>query len=108
MERDTLLNSLVVRMTYTLDTHHLIDICRQNDVNFVGLFGSMARGDATEQSDIDLLVKFSRPKSFLALVRLERELTTGLGRKVDVLTEGSLNPHLRDDILHDLQVKYEA
>jgi predicted nucleotidyltransferase len=95
-------------MKYLFDTHRLIDICLQNDVNFVGLFGSMARGDATEQSDIDLLVRFTGRKSFLALVRLERELATALGRKVDVLTEASLNPHLRDDVLHDLQVIYEA
>jgi predicted nucleotidyltransferase len=95
-------------MKYLFDTHRLIDICQQNDVNFVGIFGSMARGDATDQSDIDLLVKFAGRKSFLALVRLERELTTAMGRKVDVLTEASLNPHLRDDILHDLQVIYEA
>jgi uncharacterized protein len=95
-------------MKYLFDTHRLIDICQQNDVNFVGLFGSMARGDATDQSDIDLLIKFTERKSFLALVRLERELTTAMGRKVDLLTEASLNPHLRDDILHDLQVIYEA
>jgi len=98
----------MLRMKYKLDTHRLIDICQRNDVNFVGLFGSMARGDATDQSDIDLLVKFAGRKSFLALVRLERELTTAMGRKVDVLTEGSINPYLRDDILHDLQVIYEA
>ena len=95
-------------MKYLFDTHRLIDICQQNDVNFVGLFGSTARGDATDQSDIDLLVKFNGRKSFLVLVRLERELTTAMGRKVDLLTEASLNPHLRDDILHDLQVIYEA
>ncbi len=95
-------------MKYLFDTHRLIDICQQNDVNFVGLFGSMARGEATAQSDIDLLVRFTSRKSFLALVRLERELTTAMGRKVDLLTEASLNPHLRDDILRDLQVIYEA
>jgi predicted nucleotidyltransferase len=69
-------------MNYLFDTHRLIDICQQNDVNFVGLFGSMARGDATDQSDIDLLVKFTGRKSLLALVRLERELTTAMGKKV--------------------------
>jgi uncharacterized protein len=95
-------------MKYLFDTHRLIDICQQNDVNFIGLFGSMARGDATEQSDIDLLVRFTGRKSLLALVRLERELTTVMGRRVDVLTEAALNPHLREDILHDLQVIYEA
>jgi predicted nucleotidyltransferase len=97
-----------IMMTDIFNTDRLINICRQNDVNFVGLFGSMARGDATDQSDIDLLVKFAGRKSLLALVKLERELTTAMGRKVDVLTEASINPHLRNDILHDLKVIYEA
>ena len=39
-----------------LDTQKLIEICRQNDVVKLGVFGSMARGEAGEQSDIDLLV----------------------------------------------------
>ena len=93
-------------MTFVINTNRLVDICQQNDVNFVGLFGSMARGEDTDTSDIDLLVKFARRKSLLAMVKLERELTTALGRKVDVLTEASLNPYLRDDILRDLKVIY--
>ena len=90
------------------DTHRLIDICRKNDVNFVGLFGSMARGDSNDQSDIDLLIKFAGRKSLLAMVRLERELNNAMGRKVDVLTEASLNPHIREEVLRELQVIYEA
>jgi predicted nucleotidyltransferase len=95
-------------MEYSFDTRRLIAICKQNDVNFVGLFGSMARGNATEQSDIDLIVEFSKPKSLLALVRLQRELTSAMGRKVDVLTRASINPRLRNDIMQDLKVIYEA
>lgn len=95
-------------MIYPFDTARMIDICRQNDVSFVGLFGSFARGDNTENSDIDILVKFSSRKSLLALVRLERELTLALGRKVDVLTDASISPYIRANILHDLQVIYET
>ena len=74
----------------------------------IGIFGSMARGEATDKSDIDLLVKFSKRKSLLALVKLERELSTILGRKVDLLTEAAISPYLREQIMHDLQVIYEA
>jgi len=74
----------------------------------VGVFGSMARGEATEQSDIDLLVKFSKRKSLLALVRLERELSAALGRKVDLLTEAAISPYLRDRIKREIRVIYEA
>jgi len=90
------------------DTHPIIEICQNNDVSMIGVFGSMARGEATNRSDIDLLVKFSKRKSLLALVKLERELSTILGRKVDLLTEAAISPYLRERIMHDLQVIYEA
>ena len=90
------------------DTHKLIEICRQNDVARIGIFGSVARGEATDQSDIDLLVYFSKRKSLLALVVLERQLSTALGRKVDLLTEAAISPYLRERIKRELQVIYEA
>jgi hypothetical protein len=92
---------------YPFDTQALIDICRRNDVAMLGVFGSMARGEATPHSDIDLLVQFSGRKSLLALVRLERQLSEALGRKVDLLTEAALSPYLRERILGELQVIYE-
>lgn len=90
------------------DTTALIDICRANDVVMVGVFGSTVRGEATPESDIDLLVRFSKPKSLLKLVALERELATVLGKPVDLVTEGSLHPYIRHNVLCDLQVVYEA
>jgi len=94
--------------TYPFDTNRLIEICRKNDVTMIGIFGSMARGESTEQSDIDLLVKFAKRKSLLALVRLERELSVALGRKVELLTEAAISPYLRERVLCELQVIYEA
>lgn len=94
--------------TYPFDIHKLIDMCRQNDVIKVGVFGSMVRGEANEDSDIDLIVEFSKRKSLLALVALERQLAGELGRKVDLLTEAALSPYLHDRIMSELQVIYEA
>ncbi len=91
-----------------LDTNKLIEICRRNDVSMLGVFGSVARGEATAQSDVDLLVEFSNRKSLLAVISLERQLSDALGRKVDVLTEAALSPYLRSRILRDLKVIYEA
>jgi predicted nucleotidyltransferase len=90
------------------DTKKLRDICRRNDIAMVGVFGSMARGEATEQSDIDLLVRFSRRKSLLELVRLERDISIALGRRVDLLTESAISPYLRDRVKRELQVIYGA
>jgi len=72
----------------------------------IGVFGSMARGEARKESDIDLLVRFSKRKSLLAVVRLERELSEALGRKVDLLTEGALSPYLRERILNEMRMVY--
>jgi uncharacterized protein len=94
--------------SYPFDVQKLIEICRQNDVAKISIFGSMAREEATEQSDIDLLVEFSRRKSLLALVALERKLSLALGRKVDLLTEAAISPYLREPILREQQVIYET
>ncbi len=91
---------------YPFSVPQLIDICRQNDVSMVGVFGSMARGEAKKKSDIDLLVRFSKRKSLLAVVRLERELSESLGRKVDLLTEAAISPYLRERILKEMMVVY--
>jgi uncharacterized protein len=91
-----------------LDTTKLAEICRRNDVSSLGVFGSVARGEATAQSDLDLLVKFSGRKSILAVVSLERQLADAFGRKVDLVTEAALSPYLRSQILRDLRVIYEA
>jgi len=86
----------------------LTEICRRNDVSMLGIFGSVARGEATAQSDVDLLVEFSKRKSLLSVISLERQLSGALGRKVDLLTEAALSPYLRSRILRDLRVIYEA
>jgi predicted nucleotidyltransferase len=95
-------------IVFPFDTEKLVEICQQNDVAMIGVFGSMARGEATEDSDIDLLVKFSKGKSLLTLVRLEREISIALGRKVDLLTEAAISPYLRDRIKRELRVIYES
>ena len=86
----------------------MIDICRQNDVSMIGVFGSMARGEAQKKSDIDLIVRFSKRKSLLSMVRLERELSEALGRKVDLLTEAAISPYMRESVLKELKVVYDA
>jgi hypothetical protein len=90
-----------------IDRERVEEICRRNDIDTLLLFGSVARGEETEESDVDLLVRFARPKSLLDLVRIEREFSEALGRRVDLLTEGSLSPYLRERILGEAAVLYE-
>ncbi len=91
-----------------LDIERLIEVCRIHDARRVALFGSFVRGEEGPDSDIDLIVEFLYPKGFLALVKLERELTEVMGRKVDLLTEQAISPHLRERILSEQEVLYEA
>ena len=95
-------------MAFSFDTKKLAEICRQNDIDRLGVFGSAARGEATQESDIDLLVHFSRPKSLLTLIGLEEEIEDALGKSVDLVTEAAVSPYIRDSVLEDLVVIYEA
>ncbi|MCK4659250.1 MAG: nucleotidyltransferase family protein [Phycisphaerae bacterium] len=63
------------------------------------IFGSVARGDARPDSDIDLLVDLEPGRSLLDHVGLWQDLEELLGRRVDVVVDGSLNPHLEKRIL---------
>ena len=81
-------------------------ILKDSDVAFVGIFGSYARGQATKKSDLDLLIKFAKPKTLLNLIRLERELSGVFKKKVDLTTEGALSPYIKDAVLHDLKIIY--
>ena len=74
----------------------------------IGIFGSVARNEATSESDIDILVRFENAISLLEFVRMERELTSLLGRKVDLVSEGALtNKRLKEYIFRDLQIIFE-
>lgn len=85
----------------------LLKICKDNDIIFMAIFGSIARGDFTEKSDVDLLVRFAMPKSLIEIVRIERTFSETLGRKTDLLTEASVSPYLRSRIEKEMEVFYE-
>ena len=73
---------------------------RQAGVRRLSLFGSVARGDAAEDSDIDLAAEFdpAAEMDLIRLVALERQLGEALGRHVEILPEPVENPHLRANV----------
>ena len=91
-----------------IDVGQIEDICRRNDIAYLGVFGSYARGDFTPESDIDLLVRFSRQKTLLDLVRIEDQLAARLGKPVDLVIEGAVSPYLRDRIMAEVRPVYET
>jgi predicted nucleotidyltransferase len=79
----------------------ILGILRPYGVRRVAIFGSYARGEAGPGSDIDILVRFARPKSLFELVGIEEELEQALHLKVDLLTEKAVSPYLIDAVRHD-------
>jgi len=82
-------------------------LCRENNVAMLAVFGSVARGEDTKKSDIDLLVKFKKPVSLIDLIRLEDNFAETLGRKIDFGTEDGLHPLIHKSVMSDLRVVYE-
>jgi len=90
---------------FPVDT--IAEICQRYHVRSLRIFGSVARGTAKKSSDVDVLVKFSKPVSLLDLVRLQRELSEVLGQPVDLVTEKALSPYIRSQVMSEAQVVYE-
>ena len=90
--------------TSLLDKTKLARLCREHGVVFAGLFGSRARGEASPDSDVDVLARFDERRSLIDQARVEREIGEAMGRSVDLVTENALSPHLRDQVEADLEV----
>ncbi len=78
------------------------EVAKEYSVKTMGVFGSVARDEQTGQSDIDLLVEFSKPVGFVTFMRLENFLSERLGKQVDLVTPDSLKPVIRQDVLSEV------
>ncbi|MCY4375382.1 MAG: nucleotidyltransferase family protein [Spirochaetaceae bacterium] len=81
----------------------ILAIAERHGIRDVRVFGSMARGDADETSDLDLLVSLPPQRTGLSLGALLMEVQDLLQRRVEVVTEKSLHPALRERILQEAQ-----
>lgn len=93
-----------------VDEAKLIDLCRRHKVQELALFGSAARGEMRPDSDIDLLVEFL-PNADVGLLEhagLMLDLTSLLGRKVDLVSKNGLKPRIRSSVLQDARLVYAA
>jgi predicted nucleotidyltransferase len=74
---------------------HLPAVRRDFGVRRIALFGSAARGEARDDSDLDVLVEFENDPTFLSFMGLKAFLEDQLGRKVDLVTPDALKPRMR-------------
>ncbi len=65
----------------------------------VRVFGSRASGEASESSDVDLLVDLGEGRDLLDLIAIKQDLEALLGRRVDIVEEEGLSPYLRERIV---------
>jgi uncharacterized protein len=86
-----------------------IEIIQQNfehikntyGVKKIAVFGSVARGEAKKNSDVDIIVEFSKPIGFFAFVELEFYLSNLLGKDVDLVTKKALKPLIKKSVLKE-------
>jgi predicted nucleotidyltransferase len=92
MERETVLKILRGQQE---------ELAERFGVRSLALFGSVARNQATPDSDVDLLVEFNRPVGLFQFIDLQQYLERLLGGTVDLGTPNSLKPRLKDHVLQE-------
>ncbi len=85
-----------------LRTHRrddILDLAARHGAHDLRVFGSLARGEGTESSDLDLLVSWDPGRDLFDHVELKEDLQDLLGIKVDVVTDTTLHWYIRDRVL---------
>lgn len=88
----------------TLQAHRteILAIAEKHGIKNVRVFGSVARGEDTPESDVDLLIDLERPvREGFGSIRFQREVGELLGRKVDIVFETGIYHAMRDSVLQE-------
>lgn len=85
-------------------------VFKKYPVSYAGIFGSFARGDEKNDSDLDVMIRLKPQNSFslFDLIGMEQELARKIGRKVDLATEKNIGPYIRNSVFRDLKPIYET
>lgn len=86
----------------------IIEILKPYNPKRIGLFGSVSRNEETETSDIDILYSFNTPISLFTKYDIVEELKLKLHKKIDLVSENSVHPKLKQYIYNDLKMIYES
>jgi predicted nucleotidyltransferase len=79
----------------------ILRIAATHGARDVRVFGSLARGEARTDSDIDILVKLDPGRSLLDIIAIKQDLEDLVGYEVDVVAEGAISPFIREEVLRE-------
>lgn len=90
------------------DQSKLVAYCRRHHIARLSFFGSVLRKDFRSDSDVDVLVEFEPGTrvGLIGMAQMELELTSLLGRKVDLRTPADLSRYFREDVLRHAEVQF--
>jgi hypothetical protein len=93
-----------------IDSDAIADFCRRHHVCSLAFFGSVLRDDFGPESDVDVLVEFEAEAraGFFTIARMQDELTTLLGRPVDLRTPKGLSRYFRERVVREAEKAYVA
>jgi len=93
----------------TIDRERISEFCRRHHIRRLALFGSVLRADFGPASDVDVLVEFEPDHvPALAFFTMQLELSTLIGRPVDLNTPGFLSRYFRESVLKEAEPLYVA
>jgi predicted nucleotidyltransferase len=79
----------------------ILRIAATHGAKHLRVFGSVSRGEATQNSDVDILVSLEPGRSLLDIVAIKQDLEDLLGCNVDVVTEDAVSPYIREQVLKE-------
>ncbi len=81
---------------------HLQKLVQEYNISYLGIFGSYIRGEQQEDSDLDILVEFSKEPNLLEFIGLKQELSEILGVEVDLVMKNALKSRIGKRILEEV------
>ena len=89
---------------YIRKLHEMLpELKEKYHVSYLGIFGSYIRGEQKSESDLDILVEFSKTPTIFKFVNLENYLSDALGIKVDLVMKDALKPNIGKHILSEVE-----
>lgn len=97
----------MTKLVHNLQQENFKTMYKKYGIDYLGLFGSSARGETTPESDVDLLIDFNEVKSLFDLARIKLSFQDILGKKVDLVLRKDIKKTLKPYIMKDLITVYE-